>query len=342
MKTELHPRNRHRELYDFKQLIKSCPDLAKFVTTNNYGNQSIDFADPLAVKTLNKALLKSFYNIIWDIPDSFLCPPIPNRADYIHSIADLLSSNTGIVPRGKKTSVLDIGVGANCIYPLIGHQEYGWSFIGTDIDPLALSIANEIITQNGLKDSIEIRLQKSPSNIFEGILEDCIFDVSMCNPPFHTSQSEANAGTKRKWKNLYRTRSQTWNFERAKIARIDDRKLVHISNIDRFTSVDSNELSRDSKSKFQAEYGIHKKTSLLNFGGKSNELWCPGGEVSFIKQMIKESVRVKCNWFTSLVSKEDNLPAIYRALEKIKASEVRTINLGQGQKKSRIIAWKFS
>lgn len=286
MKTELHPRNRHRGLYDFKQLIKSCPDLAKFVATNNYGNESIDFTNPIAVKALNKALLKSFYNIIWDIPEPFLCPPIPNRADYIHSIADLLSdSNGGIIPQGKKISILDIGVGANCIYPLIGHQEYGWSFIATDIDPHAISIANGIITQNGLRESIEIRLQKSPSNIFEGILEDCTFNVSMCNPPFHASRSEANAGTKRKWKNL------------------------------------------------------HKKTSLLNFGGQSNELWCPGGEVSFIKQMIKESVLVKCNWFTSLVSKVDNLPAIYRALDKIKASEVRTINLGQGQKKSRIVAW---
>ncbi len=259
------------------------------MTTNSYGNESIDFADPLAVKTLNKALLKSFYNITWDIPDSFLCPPIPNRADYIHSIADLQSdSHAGIIPRGKKNIILDIGVGANCIYPLLGHQEYGWSFIATDIDPLAISIANGIIAQNGLRDSIEIRLQKSPSHIFEGILEDCIFDVSMCNPPFHTSQLEATAGTKRKWKNL------------------------------------------------------HKKTSLLNFGGKSNELWCPGGEVSFIKQMIKESVRVKCKWFTSLVSKEESLPSIYRELEKIRASEVRTIHLGQGQKKSRIVAWTFS
>ncbi len=308
MKQELHPRNRHRGLYDFKQLTESCPDLAPFVGNNKYGNESIDFTDPRAVKALNKALLKSFYNIIWDIPESFLCPPIPSRADYIHSIADLLYRNNlknqnfevkptplktdssscfGISPTGKKITILDIGVGANCIYPLIGHREYGWRFIGTDIDPVAISIADGIIMQNGLQDSIEIRLQKSPTNIFEGVVEDCIFDISMCNPPFHTSQSDANAGTKRKWKNL------------------------------------------------------HKKTSLLNFGGKSNELWCPGGEVAFIKQMIKESVHVNCKWFTSLVSKEANLPFIYRDLEKVQASEVRTINLGQGQKQSRIVAWKF-
>lgn len=289
LKTELHPRNRHREPYDFKQLIKSCPDLAKFISTNSYGNESIDFTNPTAVKTLNKAILKVFYNITWDIPEHFLCPPIPGRADYIHYIADLLAvSNRGIIPQGKKVSILDIGVGANCIYPLIGHREYGWNFFGTDIDSVAISIANGIIKQNDLTEAIEIRLQKNPSNIFKGVLSDnYTFDVSMCNPPFHTTRSEAEKGTKRKWKNL------------------------------------------------------KVNTNTLNFGGQSNELWCPGGEIAFIKRMIEESVNVKCRWFTTLVSKASSLPNIYNALDKVKPIEVRTINMGQGQKKSRIVAWTF-
>ncbi|MES2273757.1 MAG: 23S rRNA (adenine(1618)-N(6))-methyltransferase RlmF [Chlamydiota bacterium] len=291
LKTELHPRNRHRGPYDFKRLIEHCPDLSEFVGPNNYGTESIDFTNPIAVKTLNKAILKFFYNITWDIPEHFLCPPIPSRADYIHSIADLLSiSNGGVIPQGKKISILDIGVGANCIYPLIGQREYGWSFIGTEIDPLAISIANGIIRQNGLTESIEIRLQKTPSNIFEGILKEdhAPFDLSMCNPPFHASPSDAAAGTKRKWKNL------------------------------------------------------KVKTDSLNFGGQKSELWCPGGEVVFIKQMIAESIYVQCKWFTTLVSKAASLPAIFRALDQAKASDVRTIDLGQGQKKSRIIAWTYS
>jgi len=281
LKTELHPRNRHRAPYDFRQLIKNCPDLAKFVAPNNYGNESIDFTNPIAVKTLNKAILNFFYNITWDIPEHFLCPPIPSRADYIHYIADLPSAS-------KSKKILDIGVGANCIYPLIGQREYGWSFVATDINPLAVSIANGIIQQNGLTEAIEIRLQKSPSNIFEGILKDGdAFDISMCNPPFHTSLSEAKAGTKRKWKNL------------------------------------------------------KVKTDSLNFGGQGNELWCPGGEVEFIKRMIEESVHVKCKWFTTLVSKANSLPSIYKALDQAKAFEVRTIHMGQGQKQSRIVAWTY-
>jgi 23S rRNA (adenine1618-N6)-methyltransferase len=90
-KNELHPRNAHNERYDFDALINSCGELREFVAPNKYGDQSVNFSDPLAVKTLNKALLKHFYGIgYWDLPNSYLCPPIPGRADYIHYIADLL------------------------------------------------------------------------------------------------------------------------------------------------------------------------------------------------------------------------------------------------------------
>ena len=44
----------------------------------------------------------------------------------------------------------------------------------------------------------------------------------------------------------------------------------------------------------------------LNFGGNANELWCEGGELRFLLNMITESrkFRKNCKWFTSLVSKE--------------------------------------
>jgi 23S rRNA (adenine1618-N6)-methyltransferase len=283
IKKELHPRNRHKGLYDFKALIKDCPELARFVEKNKHGNESIEFANPQAVKTLNKALLKHFYNIIWNLPGEYLCPPIPSRADYIHYLADLLE---GV--KGESVKVLDIGVGANCIYPLIGHREYGWSFVGTDIDEKSVSIARKNIEQNGFEEFIEVRQQENPKSIFKGVLrENEVFDVSMCNPPFHSSQKMAQEGTCRKWRNL---------------------KI---------------------------------KTRDLNFGGQSNELWCEGGELAFIKRMVVESIRVKCKWFTTLVSKSSNLPSIYKALDVTNPKEVRIIEMGQGQKKSRIVAWSY-
>ena len=83
--TGFHPKNKHHGKYDFKTLIAANPDLATFVAVNEFGTETIDFANPDAVKMLNKALLLHFYGLKnWDIPKGFLCPPIPGRADYIH------------------------------------------------------------------------------------------------------------------------------------------------------------------------------------------------------------------------------------------------------------------
>lgn len=205
-KSGLHARNRHRLRYNFKELIQCCPELLKFVSLNKYNNESIDFSNPEAVKTLNKALLKHFYHISdWDIPPNYLCPPIPGRADYIHYLADLLSSsNEGVLLKGKLIKILDIGIGANCVYPILGNREYGWSFVGSDIDPIAIKSAKQIILSNSfLIEFIECRLQRSPSAIFRNIIQaDEVFDMTMCNPPFHPSLLAAQTGTERKWKNL--------------------------------------------------------------------------------------------------------------------------------------------
>ncbi len=203
-KEQLHPRNKHRDLYNFKQLINSHPELEKYVAVNPYGNLSIDFKDAEAVKTLNKALLHYFYRVeLWDIPEGYLCPPIPGRADYIHYLADLLKGPDGKVPVGKTVRVLDIGIGANCIYPLIGHKEYRWTFVGSEIDHLAIRSAKNIIEANHLTQAISIRKQSSAHHILEGVIHRGErFDAVMCNPPFHSSLQESMAGTDRKWKNL--------------------------------------------------------------------------------------------------------------------------------------------
>ncbi|MCM2279748.1 MAG: RlmF-related methyltransferase [Oligoflexia bacterium] len=170
-------------------------------------------------------------------------PPIPGRADALHAVADLLASgNGGEIPRGQSVRVLDIGVGANCVYPLIGQAEYGWSFVGSDADPVALE----------------------------------------------------SARSRRKWNNLGKAQP---SWERTR----------------------------------------------LNFGGRGTELWCPGGEVAFIRRMAQESAEFPqvCRWFSTLVSKETNLPLIDEALERAGAREVHTLEMTQGQKRSRIIAWTF-
>ncbi|WP_411272914.1 23S rRNA (adenine(1618)-N(6))-methyltransferase RlmF [Daejeonella sp.] len=292
-KEQLHARNKHRNAYDFDTLKKSVPELEKHVSKNTYGNYSIDFQNPEAVKTLNKALLHHFYGVeLWDIPEGYLCPPIPGRADYIHNLADLLKDSEGKIRIGKSVRILDIGTGANCIYPLIGHKEYRWNFVGSETDHLAIRSAKNIIEANALSAGINIRKQSSAHDIFQGVIHHGeTFEATMCNPPFHASLRESLAGTERKWKNL-------------------------------------------GKEEFKSD---------LNFGGKNSELWCEGGELRFLTNMIRESsaFAASVNWFTSLVSKKERLPIYYSELEKVKATNFRTIPMAQGQKKSRILAWTF-
>lgn len=212
-KVELHPRNKHRDKYDFKKLTEFCPGLSKYLQINKVGAESIDFANPKAVKWLNKALLMQFYSVqYWDIPSGYLCPPIPGRADYIHNIAELISSsNSGKIPLGGQVKCMDIGVGASCIYPVIAIKEYGWSFIGTDIDKDALESARKIIEHNDfLKRKMELRFQENPNDVLHGVmLRTEPIDVVLCNPPFHASQEEAQKGTLKKISSLTRKKAVT-------------------------------------------------------------------------------------------------------------------------------------
>lgn len=294
----LHIRNKHRYGYDFAKLIKAVPDFSPFVKRNQYGNLSIDFADPDAVRMLNKALLLTYYQLsYWDIPNDYLCPPIPGRADYMHYLADLLAEdNQHIMMTGKKVQVLDIGMGANMIYPIIGRAEYGWSFVGSDINPTAIKVASLITKANSLlKGSVQCRLQKNRSAIFDGIIQPKEFYMlTLCNPPFHASAQAALATTQKKLKNL-------------------------------------------------GKLGDSKQKTVLNFGGQHMELWCQGGESTFISNMIKESANYKtqCLWFTTLVSKKESLPVIRKHLEAVEAIETKIVPMAQGQKISRFVAWTY-
>ena len=283
----LHKNNIHNSSYDFELLCSNESSLREFVFINKYNTKTIDFSNYDAIVALNKALLKTHYNIsYWDIPQNYLCPPIPGRADYIHYIADLIDYKSKQDIKG-----LDIGVGANAIYPILGNSIYNWKFVCTDISNDSLDNVNKILDNNTkLKDNITCILQNEKHEIFNNIIKsNDKFDFTMCNPPFHESAKEAIKGTNRKNKNL---------------------------NI---------------------------KDDTLNFGGMANELWCKNGESAFIKKMIKQSVIYKDNvkWFTTLVSKKENLKDIQKQLVKLKVNDMKIIEMIQGNKQTRFVAWTF-
>ena len=105
------------------------------------------------------------------------------------------------------------------------------------------------------------------------------------------------------------------------------------------------EAQRGSQRKWRAlgKADPKRKLPVLNFGGQSQELWCEGGEIGFVTQLIKESTQLgrQVLWFSTLVSKASNLPLIQSTLKKVGAVETRIVEMGQGQKQSRFVAWTF-
>ncbi|WP_153301331.1 23S rRNA (adenine(1618)-N(6))-methyltransferase RlmF [Endozoicomonas arenosclerae] len=298
---QLHPRNRHQGRYDFDQLCSSHPGLKQFVKLSPRGQKTIDFANPDAVICLNQALLKHYYNVQhWSIPQGYLCPPIPGRADYIHYAADLLGSlNLG----RKAVRVLDIGTGANLIYPIIGSQTYNWQFVASDIDPVSVESARAIVSSNkNLSGNIQVVQQNDKNSLFRNIIQASDqFALTLCNPPFHASKKDAEAGTQRKWKNL------------------------------------------KSSSTKRGRNTIKPDKKALNFGGQANELWCEGGEIRFLKDMVRESASFSKQvfWFTTLVSKKDNIAPLRKLLTEVGACQVKVKQMSQGQKVSHMLTWSF-
>jgi len=300
-KGKLHPRNLHAGHYDFPALISACPELAPYVITNPKGDWTINFSDASAVLLLNKALLIHFYEVqFWQIPTGYLCPPIPGRVDYLHYIADLLSESVTKEHAHKAIKGLDIGCGANCIYPILGSRSYGWSFVGVDIDPIAVKTAKLLVNANkNISKKITIRQQKNSAAIFTGIVNKTDrFAFTLCNPPFHASMEKATQGSLLKEKNL---------------------------------------------SKKSGRSPSHKTTPSLNFAGQPHELSCEGGEIAFVKKMVQESALIKeqvC-WFTCLISKKENVSPIKKCLQQQSVKQVKVVEMSQGHKISRFIAWSY-
>ncbi len=286
-KSSFHHKNLHQSGYDLELLCTQYPPLQKFVFVNQYGTTTIDFANPKAVKKLNRALLFTYYNLnFWDFPDVHLCPPIPSRVDYIHHLADLIKKTQS----SQTPHLLDIGTGASCIYPLLGNASYQWNFTATDVDKASLTHAKKIIKKNSLQSNISLRHQNNISQIFKGIITPSDrFMATLCNPPFYGSAKEAQQANDRK------------------------------------------------------QQGLKKVTGNRNFSGTSNELWYKGGEKAFLHTYLYESslYKTNCFWFTTLVSKKENLKSMYTSLKKLGATQVHTITMHQGNKVTRFVAWTF-
>ncbi|KAL2260433.1 hypothetical protein VTK26DRAFT_5546 [Humicola hyalothermophila] len=187
-----------RQLYvsepDFNQLAKEDAAFAAFLN----GNGQLDFTNPAATMQLTKTLLDLDFGLKLELPKDRLCPPVPNRHNYILWLKDLMDSTSYDQP-GRRLCGLDVGTGASCIYPLLGTAQRPWCFVATDIDAKSLSYAKRNIELNGLRDRIRL-LERKVDDPLVPLGEAGIqsIDFVMMNPPFYDSEDDMLASAKKK------------------------------------------------------------------------------------------------------------------------------------------------
>ncbi|KIV97983.1 hypothetical protein PV10_01678 [Exophiala mesophila] len=296
---------------DFTSLALKYPEFAKRLKSN----RQLDFSDPESVRQLTKSLLHRDFNLKIDLPDDRLCPPVPNRFNYILFIRRLLASTTPTrKPRNSKPSIstpkpqprpillLDIGTGASAIYPLLGTQQYpNWYFLATELDAKSRSYALRNITQNSLSGRIKLIDTDSSGSILIPDLTPYLpkrssgskltstskLDILLTNPPFYTSPSDLA-------------------------------------------------FSASSKS----------RPPNSSCTGSAVEMIVAGGEVGFVTRLIRESTfprnRSRIRWFSSMLGKLSSVGQVVEVLRERGCGNYAVTEFVQGQKTRRwCVAWSW-
>ena len=182
---------------DFLILIKEFPELKKYIIKHNDNKEefSFDWSNNDLSLLMTKSILKYYFNIqYYDIPKGFLIPPIPSRLNYLNLIHSLIKDI-----KEENIIGIDIGTGANIIYPILGNSVYNWKFICTEINNESYNNARIILQKNNLEEDINLIKQDNKNNIFLGILNrENKYSFSMCNPPYYDYEQEIKIEDKKR------------------------------------------------------------------------------------------------------------------------------------------------
>eukprot|EP00890_Picochlorum_soloecismus_P005147 jgi/Picsp_1/5633/NSC_02992-R1_ribosomal rna large subunit methyltransferase f len=314
----MHPKNIYSvQQPDFGKLAELYPSLKQYLVKQcKAGSKekqdikikyTIEFTNPDACRELVKAQLHHDFKITWDLPSSYLIPPLANRLNYLcwlHDLFQLWVPERDDFYWGRENDcikILDIGCGANLIYPLLGSSYFGWCFVGADVnsDALQQAVKNreanldiaplivlrrvEYQTCQEGKQATSDQHERIFSGCGSGILScainntDGVFHASMCNPPFFSSEEEAG------------------------------------------------------------------RNPMTDYGGTSVEMVYPGGEESFVRNMIRDSRSIsdRIVWFTTMVGKKSTLKIARKMIHDFGHTVVRTTEFIQGKTSRWAIAWSF-
>lgn len=256
--------------FDFAPLVAEYGTLQPFARRASSGALSLDLSTQAAKLALTRAILFHHFDIRLILPPGQLIPTIPNRVQYLSWASSLLGSSAVDLP----CTVLDIGTGPSCIYPLLGARLFpNWRFTATDIDKNAVQLAKRNIAVNSISVVTVHQTTVAGRMLSEEVMASKP-DLTVCNPPFHT-----------------------------------------------------------------------QLPSTKTLSGTESQLVTQGGELEFIRRLADESTQSHgVAWFTSLVGRKADLPAIVRHLrsDDVSALHIKTVELSQGGRMTRwAVAWSF-
>ncbi|KAI9710826.1 MAG: hypothetical protein M1828_002024 [Chrysothrix sp. TS-e1954] len=165
-----------------------------------------DFKDVETSLQMTKSTLKVYFDLVIDLPEDRLCPPVPVRHEYIRWLHGLVDSTASDfrdecdVDRDSRVVGVDIGTGASCIYPLLGcASRRSWRFLGTEVDSKSFEYAVRNVKSNDLES--RVKLVKVPQQDDLLPLEKWNLknvDFAMCNPPFYKSEEYKHRSNEKK------------------------------------------------------------------------------------------------------------------------------------------------
>lgn len=156
---------------DFKTLAQKYPELQQCLVHRGDDAATINWAEPLSSRLVSEILLMEDFGLTVKFASDRLCPPLPNRINYLCWLQETFK--LCCIDSRSGCSVLDIGVGASCIYPLLGNKLFHWSFVGSDIDSDSVLEAREVVINNNLQEHISI-VSVANSDTVQNYIAQCL------------------------------------------------------------------------------------------------------------------------------------------------------------------------
>ena len=301
-----------------------------------------DFTDPTEVRDVTKEGLAAL-GIALDLPNDALCPPVPNRLNYIHWLSSLLQ------PCSLHTHVLDIGVGSSCIYPLLGRREYGWHFTGCDIDATAIEWAARNVALNASAHPGDIALVLVPTTACK--LQGALASLVVKHQKEENEEGEGGDATATTVRLCEHMNALEWReaslrgparHALAAMGSVCARRLLACEqqHDDSATLLLSAVMCNPPFYDTDEHIAENPRTVCT---GKPSEMRTPGGEVAFVLALIMDSLVVGAavEWFTCLLGKKKSLIVLVPILRRLNFPAVRSTRFEQGRTHRWGLAWSL-